>query len=89
MLPKYCFFEGIHEKKLYQEKASLIITYQRPEFKSKIETLIKDDLAQTDVFPYVCSYLKSKQLVSTFCCNAVEENDLRQLHSFICFSRLI
>ena len=35
---------------MYQEKASLIITYQRPEFKHKIDTLIKDELTQNEVF---------------------------------------
>ena len=73
---------------MYQEKASIIITYQRPEFKNKIDALIKDELTSQDVFHSIPYYLKSKQLVSTFCCNAIEENDLKELQTFICISCL-
>ena len=85
-IAKVVFLLCILRKKLYREKASLIITYQRPEFKNKIDALIKDELTLQDVFQYIQYYLKSKQLVSTFCCNAIEEDDLQQLQTFICTS---
>ena len=53
---------------------------------NKIDALIKDELTSQDVFQYIQYYLKSKQLVSTFCCNAIEEDDLQQLQTFICTS---